>query len=107
MRAQILTAARYVKNATIGAVCRFLGAFFHTRVPVDLQAIRTVAIVKPCCLGDVLMATPALRAIREALPGARIDYFVGSWSRSALEGNPNVDNLVDCGALGAGRYGLR
>ena len=63
-------------------------------------------MLKPCCLGDVLMTTPVLAGLRRAYPHARITYAVGAWSRKALEGNPNVDELIDCGAVGSGRYRL-
>lgn len=42
-------------------------------------------------LGDVLMATPALAALRSARPGARIEVLASPWGAPALQGNPHVD----------------
>lgn len=52
------------------------------------------------------MSTPALKAVREAFPDARVDFFVGSWSRQTLVGNPCIDNIVDCGRVGSGPYSV-
>lgn len=54
-------------------------------------------IIQPCCIGDVVMATAALDALRRAYPQARIAWLIGAWSRPALEGHPWIDALIDCG----------
>jgi ADP-heptose:LPS heptosyltransferase len=54
---------------------------------------RNILFLKPDHLGDVLLATPALRALRERFPDARIVALVGPWSRAALEHNPDIDEL--------------
>jgi lipopolysaccharide heptosyltransferase II len=70
--------------------------------------VRRIVVVKPAALGDLLQATPALEALRRAYPSAHITLAVGTWSRTAVEGNPDVDELLDCGSFGTpGRYGLR
>jgi heptosyltransferase-2 len=45
-------------------------------------------------LGDLMLITPAIRAIRELHPQAKISLFVGDWSKSAIEGNPHIDNII-------------
>lgn len=69
------------------------------------DAPRRVLILKPCCLGDVLLATPLAAALRAAWPLARIDWAVDAHSRPALLGNPHVDGLLD--ASGCIRGNLR
>jgi len=64
---------------------------------------RSVLVVRPCCIGDVLQSTALVGALRRALPDARLGYAVGPWSRPVLEGNPNLDVLVDTGAVVGGR----
>lgn len=68
-------------------------------------APRRVVVVKPCCIGDVLLATPLLASLRAAWPGARFDWAVGNHSRGVLEGQPHVDGLLD--ATGCVRGELR
>ena len=53
-----------------------------------------ILVLKPCCLGDVLMTTPLLATLRAAYPDARIDYAVGDWARPALITNPDIDDVL-------------
>jgi ADP-heptose:LPS heptosyltransferase len=69
------------------------------------QPARKVLLVSLAGIGDTLLATPLLRALRTHLPEARIDALV-MWagSKELLEGNPCVDavyqkNLLRDGAL--------
>jgi len=66
-----------------------------------LNTPNSILIIKPCCLGDVLMATPVIAALRQAFPRARIEFAVGGWSRAMVENNPHLDGLVDCGPVGS------
>ncbi|MCB0216886.1 MAG: glycosyltransferase family 9 protein [Chloroflexi bacterium] len=52
-----------------------------------------VLILKPCCLGDVLLATPLAAALSSA--SARLDWAVDAHSRPALAGNPQIDACLD------------
>ena len=49
-----------------------------------------ILLIRPDHLGDVLLATPAAAVLRDALPGARIDWLVGPWSAemARLAGGP-------------------
>ncbi len=60
----------------------------------SLRNVRRILIYKLDHLGDVLLATPALRAIRHRFPDAEIRIVVGEWSRVVLENNPNIDGIV-------------
>ena len=46
-------------------------------------------------MGDVLMSTPAIAALRRALPGSHIAMAVGGWSRQAVAHNPHLNTLVE------------
>ncbi|MDQ6694385.1 MAG: glycosyltransferase family 9 protein [Chloroflexota bacterium] len=68
----------------------------------DDPHLRRVAIIKPCCMGDLLMSTPAIAALRTALPAAHISLFVGDYARPAVANNPRLSQLVDSPVEGAG-----
>ena len=68
---------------------------------------RTIVIIKPCCLGDLIMTTPLLDEIHRAYPTATITYVAGSWSKVIPEHSPVVNTIIDSGTVGiAGRYSL-
>ncbi len=53
-----------------------------------------IAIFGPNWIGDAVMATPALRAIRHGFPGARIVGILKPLVASALEGGPWFDDRI-------------
>ncbi|MEO8286946.1 MAG: glycosyltransferase family 9 protein [Chloroflexota bacterium] len=57
--------------------------------------LKRVVVVKPCCMGDVLMSTPAIAALRRALPNSQIDIAVGGWSKQAVAHNPRLNALIE------------
>ena len=56
-----------------------------------------IVIIRPCCIGDVVMATAALSALRETYPQAHITFAVGSWSAAAIANHPALDAIMDSG----------
>ncbi len=55
---------------------------------------RAIALLKPCCFGDVMFTTPLLGILRRAYPEVRIDYLVSAHALPAIEANPLVDNRI-------------
>ena len=45
-------------------------------------------------LGDVLLTTPLVHALRHGLPGARVDMLVFRGTEGILAGNPDVDQII-------------
>jgi lipopolysaccharide heptosyltransferase II len=58
------------------------------------KRIDKILIVKLSAIGDVLMATPVPRALKERLPQSRITWLVEEKSRAVVEGNPYVDETL-------------
>jgi ADP-heptose:LPS heptosyltransferase len=56
-----------------------------------------ILLIRPCCIGDVVLATAALTALRSAYPDAHITWAVGSWSRRAIEHHPVLNSILDTG----------
>ncbi len=81
------------RSLAIDAMCRLLRPLF--RAPRGPQPPpRRILIFRRCCLGDVLMTTPLLRAIEAAYPDATITYAVGKWSAAALGGAPQRHTIL-------------
>lgn len=56
---------------------------------------RKILVVRRGGLGDVLMATPLLRGLREHFPAARIYVLASKQAVSALSGCPWVDEIME------------
>jgi len=98
-----------LKDTLLSAICHLLRIPFRLASrSAPFNTPNSILIIKPCCLGDVLMATPVIAALRQAFPKARIDFAVGDWARAMVENTPRLDGLVDCGPVGSGsRYSWR
>jgi ADP-heptose:LPS heptosyltransferase len=57
-----------------------------------------VVLILPCCIGDVVIATAVLRAVRRAYPSAHITWAIGTWSRPAVAHHPDVNAILDTGS---------
>ena len=60
-----------------------------------LEGARRVLVIRHRAAGDLLLTTPALRALRAALPDARIEVLVARGLGSLLEGNPDVTRAIE------------
>ncbi len=73
---------------------------------VDPRGIRRILVRANNWIGDVVMISPAVRAIRGHFPDARIAILAKSWVLETLQGSPYYDDLVEFDDDGAHR-GLR
>lgn len=55
-----------------------------------------ILLFRPDHMGDLLLTTPVLYALRKAYPDAHISILVGSWSAALLKGNPDPDEIIIC-----------
>lgn len=56
--------------------------------------MRRVLVVRLRSIGDTVLATPALDALRRFLPSAQIDVLLEDWVAPVLEGFDGVDNVL-------------
>src|SRR5712692_3606919 len=61
---------------------------------ITLPANAHILVVKLAGIGDLLLATPALRALRETYPQARIDLLVTPDSAGLLDGWEVIDHVI-------------
>ncbi len=77
--------------------------------PIDWACVRRVLIVKLRSIGDTVLSTPSLIALKRFLPDAEIDILLESWVAPLLDGFDAVDNVISIGPergakTAAGRY---
>lgn len=65
-----------------------------TKQAIQLQPDAHILVIKMAGIGDLLLATPALRALRETYPQARIDLLVTPASGGLLNGWDVIDNIM-------------
>ena len=56
--------------------------------------MHNLLIIKLRYIGDVLLATPPLRAIKEARPDVRVTMMVNRGTEGVLSGNPDIDEIL-------------
>jgi len=60
----------------------------------DWAKVQRVLLVRLRSIGDTVLSTPSLFALRRFLPNAEIDILVEDWVAPVLDGHPHADNVV-------------
>jgi lipopolysaccharide heptosyltransferase II len=60
----------------------------------DWSKVHRVLLIRLRSIGDTVLSTPSLFALRRFLPNAEIDILVEDWVAPVLEGHPHADNVV-------------
>jgi heptosyltransferase-2 len=55
---------------------------------------RSIFVLRSSGIGDLLLTTPLLAALRHRFPGAAIAVGTGSWAADVLANNPDVDTVL-------------
>jgi lipopolysaccharide heptosyltransferase II len=72
--------------------------------PIDPDAIRSLLVRSTNWIGDVVMISPALRALRAGFPAARLDVLARATVAEAYRGHPFVDVIVEERRSGSRRH---
>ena len=69
---------------------------------IDWGGVRRVLIVRLRSIGDTVLCTPSLIALKRFLPEAQVDILLEDWVAPILDGFESVDNVltVEPGAVG-------
>ncbi|HCI80727.1 MAG TPA: glycosyltransferase family 9 protein [Ktedonobacter sp.] len=81
------------------ALVRILGAprvFIASRRVRNVPANPRILLIRPDHLGDLVLTTPVLDALKSRLPNAHITMMVGSWSSEVVARHPAIDRLITC-----------
>ena len=71
------------------------GAFAAARsARKPLSNAPRILLIRPDHLGDMVMTTPVLNALRRSLPDAHITMMVGAWASEIVARHPAIDRLI-------------
>ena len=58
------------------------------------QSVKNILIIKPSSLGDIVLALPALTALRESFPDAKISWLIRPEFAQLLENHPHLNQII-------------
>jgi len=61
----------------------------------DWETVKRVLVIRLRSIGDTVLATPSLFALKRFLPQAQVDILVEDWVAPLLVSHPNVDNVIE------------
>lgn len=70
---------------------------------IDWPSVKRVLVVRLRSIGDTVLATPSLIALRRFLPNAKIDILLEDWVAPVLDGFDAVDEVLIAGTTTAMR----
>lgn len=88
LRSSILTFVRLYGKSRASAATR-------GKSQEPYQAPR-ILLVRPDHLGDLILVTPILQAIKTHIPDAQITMMIGPWSSEIVATHPAIDRLITC-----------
>ena len=59
-----------------------------------LGRVRKILMVELKFIGDIIVTTPTIRAVKQAFPLAKIDILVSQGMEDTLYGNPNISEIL-------------
>jgi len=58
------------------------------------QEYKKILIVRLDRIGDVLLSTPVIKALRDAYPDSYLSFMVRPYAREIVEGNPGLNSVI-------------
>lgn len=65
--------------------------------PIDWSTVKRILVVRLRSIGDTVLSTPSLIALKRFLPNAEIDILLEDWVAPVLDGFDAVDNVISVG----------
>ena len=79
---------------------RLCGAIIAVGAAQKARRRRTIMprilLIRPDHLGDLVLTTPVLQALKTQAPAAHITMMVGPWSSEVVARHPALDHLITC-----------
>ncbi|MBF0217609.1 MAG: glycosyltransferase family 9 protein [Candidatus Omnitrophica bacterium] len=104
---------KYLKRTYLDARGAVLKAFYPLLPAVNFfpgkEDIKSILLIRKDRIGDVVLSTPAMKAVREAFPAAKITVLLAPGTKGLLSGAGFIDEIItdDAGSvLSKGAYDL-
>ena len=62
-------------------------------IPIDIQSIKSILILRYDRIGDMIVTTPIFKGLKEAYPQLRIGVFASKVNAEIIQNNHNVDTI--------------
>lgn len=59
-----------------------------------MKKYKNILIVRTDRIGDVVLTTPAIKALKDAWPESKISILVSPVTKELVDGNPNIDEIL-------------
>lgn len=59
-----------------------------------VNSARTILVIRTSAMGDIVMASPLIKGLKKACPGAKLHWLVEPQFAALLRDNPHVDGLL-------------
>ncbi len=63
-------------------------------IPIQLNKLKKILVIKMRYIGDVVLTTPLLRALKQGIPDVRVDVLVSRNTHQVLENAPFADHVL-------------
>ncbi len=97
MLARISDQGRHSRNADRGSDGR--------KSVIDWTQVQRVLVIRLRSIGDTVLSTPSLFALRRFLPNAQIDVLLEDWVAPVLEDSELVDKVIKVSKGSVARFG--
>lgn len=65
-----------------------------THLPLDFATIRSVLVIRPDRLGDLILSTPVYASLKQSFPWVKVSVLANRSSAEILLNNPHVDRVL-------------
>lgn len=67
----------------------------NAKLPIDFTKTRSILVIRPDRLGDVILSTPVYESIKKSFPQATLTVLANRASAGILADNPFIDRIVE------------
>jgi len=79
-----------------GMLLSVRGRFVHRseQQPLPLSLVKKIILIRIDRIGDLVLSTPAIRAVRSVFPQAQINALVSPYAADIIIANPHIDRVL-------------